>query len=179
MGWIKGQLSVPPYSAHFWFFRIEQSRVRYMGIQYLTFCHYFLDKQNCLWRRRSRKSRNFFDFGQKFPLPQFCKYGIRFEFGLGTVFSVCHISGTHLIWYVSSTTRTYCDILFVQYLDRMYFIFLPEPSQKFTAADQISADRNQFSFIMVAQEPIVTYPDKSFRRNMHQETADEFGTFQG
>ena len=58
---------------------------------------YFLDKQNCLWRRRSRKSRNFFDFGQKFPLPQFCKYGIRFEFGLGTVFSVCHISGTHLI----------------------------------------------------------------------------------
>ena len=25
---------MPPYSAHFWFFRIEQSRVRYMGIQY-------------------------------------------------------------------------------------------------------------------------------------------------
>ena len=119
------------------------------------------------------------DFGQRSPLPQFCEYSIRFEFGSGTVFSMCHISGTHLIGYVSSTTRTYCDILFVQYLDCMYFVFLPEPSQKFTAADQISADGNQFSFIMVAQEPIVTYPDKSFRRNMHQETADEFGTFQG
>ena len=28
---------VPSYSAHFWFFRIEQSRVRYMEIQNLTF----------------------------------------------------------------------------------------------------------------------------------------------
>ena len=58
---------MPPYSAHFWFFRIEQSRVRYMGIQYLTFCHYFLDKQNYLWRRRSRKYRNFLDFWQRYP----------------------------------------------------------------------------------------------------------------
>ena len=29
VGWIRGQSFLPPYSAHFRFFRIEQSRVRY------------------------------------------------------------------------------------------------------------------------------------------------------
>ena len=33
VGWIRGQFPMPSYSAHFWFFRIEQSRVRYMGVQ--------------------------------------------------------------------------------------------------------------------------------------------------
>lgn len=68
-----------------------------MGIQYLTFCHYFWISRTVYGEDDLENPGIFFDFGQRFPLPQFCKYGIRFEFGLGTVFSVCHISGTHLI----------------------------------------------------------------------------------
>ena len=58
-------------------------------------------------------------------------------------------------------------------------VTLLESSQEFAASDQVPAEGDQTAFVMVAQEAIVAYPDKSFWRDMHQEAAHKFYPIQG
>ena len=62
---------MPPYSAHFWFFRIEQSRVRYMGIQYLTFCHIFWISRTVYGEDDLENLGIFLILGRDSPYPNF------------------------------------------------------------------------------------------------------------
>ena len=62
---------MPPYSAHFWFFRIEQSRVRYMGIQYLTPCHYFWISRTVYGEDDLENPGIFWILGRDPPYPNF------------------------------------------------------------------------------------------------------------
>lgn len=87
-------------------------------------------------------------------------------------------SGTDFIRHGSAATWTYSYILSVQYPDCLCLIIFPEPPQELAAANQVSAYRNQFTLVLVALDPVMPYPDKTFRRNVHKETADEFNPIQ-
>lgn len=62
----------------------------------------------------------------------------------GVPFSTC------LIGHWPAATWTYSDILLVQYPDYMCLVIFPEPSRKFTAADQVPAYRDQPALVLVA-----------------------------
>lgn len=96
----------------------------------------------------------------------------------GTVFLVQQLSIMYLIGYMASTVRTYCDVLFIQDFDCLYFIIVPKLPKKLTAANQISANRIQLTFIIIAENTVVPYADKSFRRNVHKKTAYKLNTIQ-
>ena len=78
----------------------------------------------------------------------------------------------------SAAARTCSDIFLIQYPDRLRLIIFSEPPQELAASNEIPAYRNQFTLVLVAQNSVMTYPDKAFRRNMHKEAADEFNAVQ-
>ncbi len=161
---------MPSYSAHFWFFRIEQSRVRYMGIQ-TSISFPVWDIHNLRFLRKSCHSPDIWAY---FPLsPNSVLY--LFFSGLCAALPTGP-SSAGFIRYSPTTAWTYSDIFFIQDLHCLCLVILPETSQEFTAADQIPAQRDQFPFVVVAEQTVVAYPDEVLRRDMHQKPPDEFHT---
>ena len=57
---------------------------------------------------------------------------------------------TYLIGHGPAAAWAYSDILLVQYSDCMHLVIFPDPSQKFTAADQVPAYGDQPALVLVA-----------------------------
>lgn len=127
---------MPSYSAHFWFFRIEQSRVPYMGIQIFNFrrTNLFQNDSFMLMILLFRISA----YISPLP-PKFCADYKLFFLKSGILFFCHQLRTLHYICNFTSAIRTYGYIFSIQNFNYLCFVVSTKSSQKFTTSDQIPA----------------------------------------
>ena len=101
------------------------------------------------------------------PFPHFPYDHIGFLTDSGTAFPASAECIFHFICQNTTAAGTYGYIPFIQKPDRLYFVILSETSQEFPASDQVPAERDHLTFIMVTQETVMTDPYEPLRRDMH------------
>ena len=135
---------MPPYSAHFRFFRIEQSRVRYGdSMSRASAC---LAAPPDVLRKDFRE---YHWFKAYFPLTPRSYVPYPVALGSGAA-SFGNPFGAYFIGHGPVAAWAYGDILLVQEPDRLHFVTLLEPPQELPAADQVPAYGDQLPLVLVA-----------------------------
>ena len=162
MGWIRGHTLCPLIQHTFGF--SELNKVAFgMGIQSSTF-------SSANWLCKAFIGWNLWiipDVMAYFPLTPprfFTSHSVVFWLSTASYFEIPY--STWCIRHGSTTAWTHGDIFLVKDPDRLCLVIFLKTAQKFPAADQVPAYGNQPSFVLIAEKPIVAYPDKSSGRDV-------------